>query len=183
MASAKTLIAITGMPGSGKSLASNLAEERNIPILICGDVVREEASAMKISATQENLGNLMLQMRAQYGADIVARRLIDKINSVPSRTIVVEGLRSLDELELLRNKFNVRLLAVYSPPAQRFQRLVRRGRSDDPKTLEEFNERDNRELMVGIGSVIALADELIVNESTLEAFKLKLNRFYEEIDL
>jgi len=177
---AKTVIAITGMPGSGKALASSSAEEHNIPVFICGDVVREEASATKIPQTPENLGSLMLKMRAQYGADIIARRLITKINLVPSKTIVVEGLRSLDELELLREKFDVKLLAIHSPPTQRLQRLVRRGRSDDPKTLKEFNERDRRELMVGAGSVIALADQLIVNDSTIEAFKLKLTRFYEE---
>jgi dephospho-CoA kinase len=181
--STKTVIAITGMPGSGKALASSLAEERNISVFICGDVVREEASAMKIPATPENLGSLMLKMRAQYGADVIARRLITKINSALSKTIVIEGLRSLDELKLLREKFDVKLLAIYSPPTQRFQRLVRRGRSDDPKTLKEFNERDNRELVVGVGSVIALADELMVNDSTLEAFKLKLTRFYEETAL
>ena len=38
-----------------------------------------------------------------------------------------------------------------------------RGRSDDPTTREKFEERDNRELDVGIGESIAIADETIVN--------------------
>ena len=37
------------------------------------------------------------------------------------------------------------------------------GRSDDPATREKFEERDNRELGVGIGESIAIADETISN--------------------
>ena len=35
--------------------------------------------------------------------------------------------------------------------------------SDDPTTREKFEERDNRELGVGIGESIAIADETISN--------------------
>ena len=38
-----------------------------------------------------------------------------------------------------------------------------RGRSDDPKTREKFEERDNREIGVGLGETIAIADETIGN--------------------
>jgi dephospho-CoA kinase len=95
--------------------------------------------------------------------------------------VVVEGLRSLDEVEAFKRVFNVAVLAVHSPPEQRFQRLLKRKRSDDPRNMEEFRERDYRELAVGVGSVIALADNMIVNDSTIEAFRLKLNSFYEEV--
>ena len=40
-----------------------------------------------------------------------------------------------------------------------------RGRSDDPVTKEKFEERDNRELSVGIGESISIADETISNSN------------------
>jgi hypothetical protein len=43
--------------------------------------------------------------------------------------------------------------------------LSARGRSDDPKTKEKFEERDNRELGVGIGESISIADETISNSN------------------
>ncbi len=58
-------------------------------------------------------------------------------------------------------------MAIHASPKTRFQRLLSRGRSDDPKTWETFYERDNRELNVGLGHVIALADTVVVNESTI----------------
>jgi len=56
--------------------------------------------------------------------------------------------------------------------------LSSRGRSDDPATKEKLEERDNRELGVGIGESIAMADETIVNsditldELTERAYKV-----------
>jgi len=41
--------------------------------------------------------------------------------------------------------------------------LQQRGRSDDPTTKEIFEERDNRELGVGISKPIALSDDAISN--------------------
>jgi len=40
-----------------------------------------------------------------------------------------------------------------------------RGRSDDPQNRENFNERDTREIGVGISTPIALADESISNNN------------------
>ena len=40
-----------------------------------------------------------------------------------------------------------------------------RGRSDDPQNRENFNERDTREIGVGISTSIALADESISNNN------------------
>jgi dephospho-CoA kinase len=179
--SSKLVIAVTGLPGAGKAIASSLAKDRSIPVFSCGDVVREEASDRRLLPTPENLGRLMLEMRREYGSDIMAKRLVPKIKMVQPGLVVVEGLRSLDEVEAFKRVFNVAVLAVHSPPEQRFQRLLKRKRSDDPRNMEEFRERDYRELAVGVGSVIALADNMIVNDSTIEAFRLKLNSFFEGV--
>ena len=57
--SVKQVIAIAGMPGAGKAVASNAAKELDIPVFVCGDVLREEAKARKIAATPENFGDIM----------------------------------------------------------------------------------------------------------------------------
>jgi dephospho-CoA kinase len=57
-------------------------------------------------------------------------------------------------------------MAVYASPETRFNRIYRRRRSDDPDGWELFNERDMRELGVGLGDVIAMAEYLIINEKS-----------------
>ena len=181
MKNAKIIIAIAGMPGAGKAVASNIAKELDIPVFVCGDVLREEAKIRKIVATPENFGKLMFQMRKNEGPSVMIKRLLPRIAEARSKIIMVEGLRSIDELKSLMNNFEVKLLAIHANPKQRFQRLIDRGREDDPKTIAEFNSRDARELSLGVGSVIALADYLIMNDSTLEKFQQKLMDFLKNM--
>jgi len=73
------------------------------------------------------------------------------------------------------------LIAVHSSPETRFQRLSKRKRSDDPQGWDVFCQRDLRELSVGQGDVIAVADYMIVNEGTYEEFKAKVNEVLEVV--
>jgi dephospho-CoA kinase len=63
------------------------------------------------------------------------------------------------------------IINVHAPPRLRYERLLKRGRSDDTLTFEGLNKRDFEELEMGIGVVIALADYVIVNDGTIEEFK------------
>jgi dephospho-CoA kinase len=167
MHSSKKLIAISGMPGAGKGVASAAAKELGVDVLVLGDVVREETERRGLEPTPQNVGAVMLKIRELEGPAAVAKRLIPKIEHCQSSIVIVEGIRSLHEVTELKSKFEVVTFAVHASPKTRFQRLLSRGRSDDPKTWDTFRERDNRELTVGLGSVIALADHLAINEGSI----------------
>jgi dephospho-CoA kinase len=169
------IIAITGMPGTGKALVSAIAKELDLPIYILGDVIRNEAKSRGLQPSGENLGKLMLELREREGKGVVARRLIPIIKKKRNKFVVVEGVRSLEEVKEFRVFFNVLILGIHSSPTQRFRRLINRGRSDDPKNWNDFVERDERELKVGLGDVIALSDIMILNDSTINRFKSKIN--------
>jgi len=168
MQSKKRVIAISGMPGAGKGVASEAAKKLGLEILVLGDVIREETEKRGLKPTPENVGSVMLEIRREEGPAAVAKRLISKIDATPSKTLVVEGIRSEDELRELKSKFEVVTVVIHASPNTRFKRLLARGRSDDPKTWDTFYERDNRELNVGLCRVIALADVLLLNEDSIE---------------
>jgi dephospho-CoA kinase len=77
--------------------------------------------------------------------------------------ILIDGVRSNDEIEVLKKMGNVKLLAIHASTDTRFDFLQKRGRSDDPQTKKHFDERDSRELGVGISNSIALSDYAISN--------------------
>ena len=56
-------------------------------------------------------------------------------------------------------------------------------REDDSKDYNEFLKRDQMELDFGIGTVIALSDKIITNESDLESYTEKINEFLKEVNL
>jgi len=180
----KTVIAISGMPGAGKGIASQAAQELGLQVLVLGDVIREETERRGLEPTPKNVGSVMLQLRKDEGPAVVAKRLVPEIEASRSQMLVVEGVRSEDELLELKSKFHVVTVAIHASPKTRFQRLLSRGRSDDPKTWEPFYERDSRELNVGLGHVIALADVVLVNEGTIDqlqsSFKTALSKLKQQ---
>lgn len=170
------VLALTGMPGSGKTIIADVASKLGVPVFSCGDAVREVALERGLKPTSEVLGRLMFKLRRIEGPAAIVKRVILKIRGSPSlkEAVLVEGIRSLAEVEELETSFKVSVMAVHSSPTTRYKRLRSRGRSDDPRSIEEFHLRDKRELKVGIGEVIALADIMLVNEGELHAFKAEV---------
>jgi dephospho-CoA kinase len=168
------------MPGAGKAEVSRTAAELNFQLVVMGDIVREETKKAGLDPTPENVGHVMLQLREREGLQVIARRCIPIIQALPSRAVIVDGLRSQAEVHVLRETFSgFKVLCVHASPETRFRRLFGRGRSDDPANWKAFEERDERELSVGIASVIALADFLIVNEGTKNQLKTKVIHLLE----
>ncbi len=126
------------------------------PYLKKGNQAKGDVSAI-IGMTGSAHGSLALSF---------SEKCILKIEEQQNDKIVIDGLRSYVEAESFVEHFsNFTLITVHSSPQTRFERLSARGRSDDPKTWEVFHARDLRELSVGIGNAIALAEYVIINNS------------------
>lgn len=161
----KIIVGLAGMPGSGKSLVVDAATEMGYGVVIMGDVIREETQKRGLELNPKNIGRVMLELRKMGGASVVADRCITKLEQLESEKVIVDGVRSLSEVAAFKKRFpHFSLIAVYASPETRFNRIYRRQRSDDPERWELFNERDVRELGVGLGDVIAMAEYLVVNE-------------------
>jgi dephospho-CoA kinase len=106
----------------------------------------------------------MRLLRKERGESAVADLCLETISKAGAKNVVVDGIRSLAEVEAFRKKALVLLVAVDASPLRRYGLLKERGRKDDPITREMFQDRDLRELGVGIGEAIALADETVSNE-------------------
>lgn len=151
------------MPGAGKSTIADGLEPKGYEIINMGNAVREEAKRRNLEPSRANLGKLMLELREKNGPGAVAELIKTQIENSSSGVILIDGIRSSDEIDVLRKFGNVKLLAIHASAGTRFDFLQKRGRSDDPQTKEHFEERDNRELVVGISNPIALSDHAITN--------------------
>ena len=170
----KRIIGIVGMPGSGKGIVNTVGKAIGLPVVVMGDVVREETAKRGLESTPKNMRKIMLEIRHVEGPAVVAKRCIPKIQESSTDVVVVEGVRSLDEVEEFKKSFNFTLVSVLASPKTRFRRLYKRRRTDDPASWRVFLERDQVELEVGVGSAIAMADYAIINEGGLAQFKKKI---------
>ncbi|MEM3699514.1 MAG: AAA family ATPase [Candidatus Bathyarchaeia archaeon] len=179
----KLVVGLAGMPGAGKSLVVSVAKEMMYSVVVMGDVVREEAAKRGLEPNPENLGRIMLELRRNEGSSVIAKRCIPKIEQVKESKVIVDGIRSLSEVEEFKKHFpSFTLIAIHSSPETRFKRLYHRQRSDDPKKWEIFYERDMRELSVGLGEAIAMAEYLIVNEENLDVVKEKAKDVLRKVE-
>ena len=179
----KLVICLAGMPGSGKSIIVEVAKGRGYDIVVMGDVIREEAERRRLEPNPENLGKTMLELRRSEGKGAIAKRCIRKIEKTAKSKVVVDGIRSLSEVEEFTKSFpKFSLLAIHSSPETRFKRLYYRRRSDDPKSWEIFLERDMRELNVGLGEAIAMAEYIMVNEEELEVVEEKIRKILRKVE-
>lgn len=171
--SKRLIVCLTGMPGAGKSTVASFLKEKGFAMVTMGDAVREEAKNQGIEPTDANLGKLMLKVRQDLGQGAVAHLVLRKLERDGiSGNVVIDGIRSIPEVQVLKKVGHVKLLAIHASQNTRFKHLVDRGRSDAPGSSDEFAGRDKRELSVGISEAIALADETISNnELTLEQLK------------
>jgi len=173
------------MPGSGKSLVVSSIKHLADMSISMGDVIRREAVKRGIKPTSKSLMELAKEVRKEYGSNYVAMEVVKEVSKSGAKVVVVDGVRSLDEVNTFKKFGDVYIIAIHSSPKTRFLRLSARGREGDPKDWYEFVGRDMAELELGVGSVIALADLMIVNEdlSVEDLTKYVVNKVRELVRL
>ena len=198
------IIGFVGMPGSGKSVASNIARNVGLEVVVMGDVIRLEAARLGLPPTDENLGNVGNNLRAREGPEIVAKRTLELARSSGKDLVVVDGLRSKDEVEFFRdNSDDFMLVEVCASAESRLSRIANRGRSDDANSDDELEQgskivlygkdrlqktagalakRECRELGWGMCEAFNEADLKIDNNGDLDEFMAKVEAFLREIE-
>jgi dephospho-CoA kinase len=161
------VICLTGMPGCGKEEFVRVAEDRGLPIVRMGDVVREEAHRRGIKFSDETVGGMAHEERVRHGFGIWAERTVPWIK----------------DLEVFRRTFGEDLVvvAIHASPKTRYERIKKRSRGDDAVSWEEFLRRDERELGWGLAEVIATADHVIVNDGDLETMRARCREVLDAV--
>jgi dephospho-CoA kinase len=168
------------MPGCGKEEALVVAQALGFSVVRMGDVVREEALRRGLPITDATVGGMANAERQAHGMGIWAERTLPRIQG---ERVLVDGLRGRTELEIFRGAFgdDLSVVAVHASPKTRYERMLRRRRTDDAGSIEAFRARDLRELSWGLGDVIATADVMLVNEGTLDEFRRQARTSLERL--
>lgn len=164
------VIAITGMPGSGKEEFVKIALKEGFFVVRMGDVVRGEVRRNDLELSDVNIGSLAQEEREKYGMGIWAERTVPLVKG---EIVVIDGIRGDAELDVFKKAFggDMKVVCIQSSPEIRYDRIKKRKRKDATMTWETFCGRDQRELGWGIDRALELCDNVIVNEGSLEEFQ------------
>jgi dephospho-CoA kinase len=184
------VIALVGMPGSGKGTCTDyLGETYSWPVIHFGNMVYEEVQRRGLDNVRDEIF-VREDMRAQEGKAVLAKHVARKTHEYAANgapVVVLDGLYSWSELLYLREEFgdSLSVVAVAAPRKLRYQRILNRQDSHRKYTSEqqiinrEVAEIENLEK----GGPIAQADYTIVNEQATADMTGKLDEIIAELGL
>lgn len=177
------LIAIVGMCGSGKSVATEFFKEKGYEIIYFGGVTMKKLKEEGLDITPENEKMMREKLRSNLGMGAYAVVLLDDIKeSLKKGSVVLDGVYSWSELKILEEEFpNIKVLAIVVDKSIRYERLEKR--EIRPFTNEEAKSRDISEIEnLEKGGPISYADYFILNNGNEEEYKLSLKNIYSKIE-
>lgn len=177
----KFLLLTIGLPGAGKSTASEVAKKLGFRVFSFGDIIREEVRRKKLAQNRKNTEKVANWFHSgrEY---LLAARLEQKLRTVKTNKsfYIVEGSRSPKQLTALKKHFQVKILAIVLPAQIRWRRQLSRRRSDI-RTLADAQMRDKREFSYGIKTLFKKADWKISSNCSKNQFKQRCSRFLTEL--
>ena len=173
------IIGITGTKASGKGMVTEILREKGFVYCSTSDEVRKEAKKRGLTEYKtsdlQDIGN---EIREKFGSGELTKRCLNENSNVEK--LVIDGIRNPGEIEEIKKKGGI-IISVDAPEEMRFKRLIERKRESDPKTIEEFKkmearDRGNEGSKTGqqVDKCIELSDYKIINDSTLESLKTRV---------
>lgn len=167
------IVAVVGMPGSGKTEACRFLERIGFKRIRFGDITDKYLKDNNLEPTEENARRAREFLRMKEGMGAYAKLSLPEIQRELNRgNVVIDGLYSWEEYKFLKGRFddNLHLLAIYSPPKVRYLRL--NNRLERPLSKVEVISRDIAEIEnLNKGGPIAMAEHTIVNIHTLKELR------------
>jgi dephospho-CoA kinase len=175
------VIGAVGQNGSGKDeVLKYLREKYAVPFFSTGEMVREIAAKEGTEPTRENLGKISERYFRQYGRGCFVKMVADKIKQSSLKTVGISGIRSLDDVKILREIFgrDFILIRVYiSDSHVRYERMSKRGEGRDPRSYEQFLQQDKSENeLFSIDTAEKLADFSLPNDGTLNDLHTRIEK-------
>src|SRR5262245_49642092 len=124
------IIGLTGKNAAGKGEVAAFLKDKSFYYYSLSDAIRDELDQRKIPITRDSLIATGNELREKHGADVLARRTLEKID--PNRNYIVDSIRNPAEVETLRKSGRFVLLNVDAPADVRFDRIKARKRENDP---------------------------------------------------
>ncbi len=186
------ILAIVGMAGSGKSVVADELIKKGYKFLRFGQITMDIIKKKGYEVNEKNEKKIREGLRKKYGMGAYATLNIPKIDKfLKEGDVVVDGLYSWTEYKVLKEKYkeNFFVIAVYSPPELRYERLEKRKTEVDDKDIrnrpiekDQVKWRDYSEIQnIEKGGPIAMADYLIDNTKGLDYLKNQIEELLKKI--
>ncbi|MBI4015304.1 MAG: AAA family ATPase [Candidatus Aenigmarchaeota archaeon] len=150
-------LGVAGLIGSGKGTISKyIAHRFGLQHLVCSDVIREELAGEGLEPTRDNMQMMGERMRAEYGGDIVVKKLLERVVG----GAVFDGVRTVAEASTIK-KLGGDIVFVHCEEKERFERVSGR----DARSWEELITESSAPSERGIMSIYDIFRPPVIDNS------------------
>jgi dephospho-CoA kinase len=187
--SSKLIIGITGLPGAGKSVVTDILKKDGFRHIVSGDIVRAEAFRQGVTIEDRyKFHEIANALHAKRGPAALVLMAIETIRASVENLWVFDGIRNPAQIVELKKEMNALILGITANRGLLMDRILSRKRTGDPKTPKEAEELLDREWGMGaetyglqVGQCMPMADEIIENNGTLAELEKKITDFFNRI--
>lgn len=142
------IIGITGFLACGKGAVSEILKQKGFIVYSCSDEIRDECRKNNIELTRETLQKVGNKLREKYGANVLAKRLVERITKEGlDKNYVIESIRTSGEIEELKKLPNFTLVFIDADAKTRYKRAKERLREKEQiSSFEAFMASEKKEL-------------------------------------
>jgi dephospho-CoA kinase len=176
-----TWFGVTGCNAGGKTtICQYLVEKKGFKMSSCSDSIRAWLREQGMEICRENLIQGGRTLRGQGGGGVLAEMLLKANEGVPN--FIIDSVRTPDEVIALKKKAGFKLIEVRATRANRWDRMLQRGRKGDPTDYDTFVAQEEAELTAkdssgqNLNATAALADIIIENDGDIDALNKQLDQ-------
>lgn len=185
----KIIIGITGTIGAGKgTIVDYLVKNKGfVHFSAREDVINKEIEKRGLSINRDNMVLVANDLRKNYGPSYVAEELFKMAQNSP-QNCVLESLRTVGEIESLKEKGKFFLFAVDAERKTRYDRVQeRKNAQSDNVSFEKFVEQEETEMKSddpnkqNLSKCISMADYVFDNNGTFEELYKKVDKVISKL--
>ncbi len=173
------IIALTGEKLAGKTTAARyLAEKYDATNFRFSQPLTDILTRLRQDNSRANLVALGEKLREIFGNDILGQILYTDLQTSTAKYKIIDGLRYIEEYELLKNLPTFRLVYITAPINERYDRTKNRSeKSDEEKmSFDDFVKKETDSTEKGIADLAHHADITINNVGSLENFYTAIDK-------
>lgn len=150
------------------------------------EFLTDEIKKRNLPINRDSMVLVANELRTQFWPDHIASQLYNKALQT-DKPQIIESIRTLWEIQTLRNKWDFILFAIDADPEIRYNRITSRASETDQVSFDEFIMNEQREMnntdptKQNLAWCIAQADFIFNNNSTLQDLQNQIDQTMTKI--